>query len=224
MALEGQLAEALAFNAPYVIDRLIKNQVTDDSALAERLFTEAKKYLVLCAATPDVSFGMWSAMVDEAWHAFVLFTTEYAEFGQRYFGQYVHHAPVSDHGGSEGAAEGSRPQNAASFNAFRQRYEELYGHPLPDVWYDGNNVASSSRVINERAGSLTVLVDDGTVHLVDDSEGIVLSVNDVALEAIDFIARMDGFYVRELPGDVTTEEKIGVIQPLVRLGVLRLAP
>ncbi|ORB20894.1 hypothetical protein BST36_17685 [Mycolicibacterium moriokaense] len=67
-------------------------------------------------------------------------------------------------------------------------------------------------------------MDDGTVHLVDDSEGIVLSVNDVALEAIDFIARVDGFYVRELPGGVTTEEKIGVIQPLIRLGVLRLAP
>jgi hypothetical protein len=107
--------------------------------LAEQPFTEAKKYLVLCAATPDTLFGMPSVMVDEAWRTFVLFTTEYTEYGHRYFGQYVHHAPVGEHGGPEGT--GGRPQEAASFNDFRQRYEELYGHPLPDVWYDDNSVA-----------------------------------------------------------------------------------
>jgi hypothetical protein len=128
----GQLEEALAFNAPYVIDRLVKNRVIDNPALAEQLFTEAKKYLVLCAATPDTLFGMPSVMVDEAWHTFVHFTTEYTEYGHRYFGQYVHHAPAGENGSPEGT--GGRPQEAASFNDFRQRYEVLYGHPLPDGW------------------------------------------------------------------------------------------
>jgi len=212
----------LSYRAPFVIDRLVKNRVTDDPALAEQLFTEAKKYLVLCAATPDMLFGMHSAIVDAAWHTFVLFTTEYAEYGHRYFGQYVHHAPAGDHGGPEGTAAGCRPQETASFNDFRQRYEELYGHPLPLLWYDGHNLAPTSRVINEKR--LTVLPDDATVHLVDDSGATVLSVSELAREAVEFIAATGGFYVRELPGDITDEEKVGVIEPLIRQGVLRLAP
>ncbi|MGE2719574.1 hypothetical protein [Mycolicibacterium celeriflavum] len=63
-ALEGRLEEALAFDAPYVIDRLVRDRVAVTPMVAEQLFTEAKKYLVLCAATPDKSFGMFLAMVD----------------------------------------------------------------------------------------------------------------------------------------------------------------
>ncbi len=222
--LEGRLAEALAFNAPFVIDRLVKDRVADTPAFAEELFTEAKKYLVLCEATPDMTFGMCSAIVDEAWHAFILFTAEYTEYGRRYFGNYVHHSPADNYQTVEATVTGGRPQKEASFNEFRQRYEELYGHPLPAVWYDDRSVAPSCRVINDKAGTLTVTVDDHTAHLTDDSGNTVLAVNELALEALDFIARTPDFYVRELPGDLTGEEKAGVIAPLVRLGVLRLAP
>jgi hypothetical protein len=224
VVLEGRLEEALAFNAPFVIDRLVKDRVADTPAFAEELFTEAKKYLVLCEATPDMTFGMCSAIVDEAWHAFILFTAEYTEYGRRYFGNYVHHSPADNYQTVEPSAAGGRPQKEASFNEFRQRYEELYGHPLPAVWYDDSSVAPSRRVINDKAGALTVSVDHHTAHLGDDSGNTVLSVNELALKALDFIARTPDFYVRELPGDLTGEEKAGVIAPLVRLGVLRLAP
>ncbi|BBY57590.1 hypothetical protein [Mycolicibacterium sarraceniae] len=50
--LEARLEEALTFTAPCVTDRLVRDGVTDDPAEAEQLFTEAKRYLVLCAATP----------------------------------------------------------------------------------------------------------------------------------------------------------------------------
>jgi hypothetical protein len=224
VVLEGRLEEALAFNAPFVIDRLVKDRVADTPAFAQELFTEAKKYLVLCEATPDMTFGMCSAIVDEAWHAFILFTTEYTEYGRRYFGSYVHHSPADNYQTVDRAENAGRSPKEASFNEFRQRYEELYGHPLPAVWYDDNSVAPSRRVINDKAGTLTVTIDDHTAHLSDDSGNTVLSVNELASEALDFIARMPDFYVRELPGDLTGEEKAGVIAPLVRLGVLRLAP
>ena len=77
VTLDGRLEHALAFTAPCVIDRLVADRVTDTPAEAEQLFTEAKRYLVLCAATPEMSFGMHSAMVDAAWHTFILFTAEY---------------------------------------------------------------------------------------------------------------------------------------------------
>jgi hypothetical protein len=59
---------------------------------------------------------------------------------------------------------------------------------------------------------------------VDDNGNTVLSVDQLARETINFIVGTPDFYVRELPGGLTDEEKVGVIQPLVRPGVLRLAP
>lgn len=179
---------------------------------------------MLNAATPDKSFGMFSAMVDEAWHAFVLFTTEYMEFGHRYFGDYIHHAPARERGAPDATAVGGLPQGTDPFDGFRQRYEELFGHSLPAVWYDGNSVAPSSRVINDKTGALTVVVDGNTIHVIDDTKDIVLSVNELAGEAVDFVISTHDFYVRELPGGLTEEEKVAMVRPLVRLGVLRLAP
>ncbi|WP_445168864.1 glycine-rich domain-containing protein [Mycolicibacterium sp. Dal123E01] len=216
--LEPQLEQALAFPAPFVIDRLVKDRVTDTPAEAELLFTEAKRYLVLCEATPQKSFGMHSAVVDQAWHAFILFTAEYTDFGNRFFGGYVHHSPVVDH---DSAAQPG--PNAGSFNDFQSRYEELFGQPLPAVWYDDTSVAPSRRVISARAGTLTVDAADDTVELINDTGDSVLSVNALAREAVDFIAHHPDFYVRELPGGLTDDEKVGLIQPLVRTGVLRMA-
>jgi hypothetical protein len=224
VVLEGRLAEALAFNAPFVVDRLVKDRVAATPAFAEELFTEAKRYLVLCEANPDMTFGMCSAMVDEAWHAFILFTAEYTEYGRRYFGTYVHHSPADNYQTVEPPAVGGRPQKEASFNEFRQRYEELYEQPLPAVWYDDSSVAPSRRVINDKAGTLAVTVEDHIAHLTDDSGNVVLSVNELACDALDFIARTPDFYVRELPGGLAGDEQAGLIAPLVRLGVLRLAP
>ncbi|WP_156616946.1 hypothetical protein [Mycobacterium sp. 852014-52144_SCH5372336] len=213
----------MAFEAPYVIDRLVRDRVVATRASAEQLFTEAKKYLVLSAATPDKSFDMSSAMVDEAWHAFVLFTAEYTDFSQRYFGSYVHHAPAGERGGPETTIlDGS--QEMASFDDFCRRYEELFGQPLPGIWYDSDNVTPSTRVVNDMAQTLAIAAQDHTVHVVDGTGNTVLSVDEIAIEAVEFIVNMHTFYVRELPGDLTAAEKVGLIQPLIRLGVLRMAP
>jgi hypothetical protein len=217
VALEGRLEQALAFTAPFVIDRLVMDRVADTPAEAEQLFTEAKRYLVLCDATPEMSFGMHSAVVDEAWHAFILFTAEYTEYGQRYFGSCLHHAPVVDQ-------QPGPPGEVASFSDFQQRYEQLFGQSLPAVWYDDTGVDPPRRVINDRAGTLTVGIDGDTVQLIDVTGASVLSVNALALEALDFIAQNRDFYVRELPGGLTDDEKVSVVQPLVRSGVLRVAP
>jgi hypothetical protein len=216
--LSARLEEALAFTASYVLDRLVKDRVTDTTAEAEQLFTEAKRYLVLCAATPCMSFGMRSAMVDAAWHTFILFTAEYTAYGHRYFGDYLHHLPVGDDDTEE------RLLKVGSFNDFQQRYEELFGQALPAIWYDDTSVIPSRRVINDGAGILTADSDYHTVRLIDDTGSAVLYVDALARDAVDFIARTRDFYVRELPGGLTDEEKVGVVRALVRSGVLRLAP
>jgi len=35
--------------------------------------------------------------IDEMWHAFLLCTEDYAEFCQRFFGEFLHHVPNPDH-------------------------------------------------------------------------------------------------------------------------------
>ncbi|WP_319430535.1 hypothetical protein [Mycobacterium sp. RTGN5] len=216
--LDGRLEHALMFTAPYVIDRLVMDRVTETPAEAEQLFAEAKRYLVLCAVTPEMSFGMYSSMVDAAWHTFILFTAEYAEYGHRYFGDYLHHSPVDDH-------DTEAPlRKVGSFNDFQQRYQELFGQPLPALWYDDISVVPTRRVINDRAGILIADSDYHTVRLIDGTGATVLYVDALARDAVDFIARTRDFYVRELPGDLTDDEKVGVVQALVRSGVLRVAP
>jgi hypothetical protein len=219
VVLGPQLEQALAYPAPFVVDRLVKDRVTDTPEEAEELFTEAKRYLVLCEATPEKSFGMHSAMVDQAWHAFILFTSEYADFGHRFFGTYLHHSPVVEHD-----ATAEPPPNVASFADFQSRYEELFGHALPSVWFDDTSIATTRRVVHDSAETLTVGIDNDLVELIDSSGAPVLSVNALAADAVTFIAQTPDFYVRELPGGLTDEEKVGLVQPLVRSRVLRLAP
>ena len=83
----------LRFEAPYLIEKLVKDRIVDTADEGEALFAEAKKFLILSYMDSDVSWNMYSTRVDEAWHQFVLFTSQYVDFCHRYFGEYLHHNP-----------------------------------------------------------------------------------------------------------------------------------
>jgi hypothetical protein len=161
---------------------------------------------------------MHSLRVDEAWHQFILFTAQYAEFCARYFGRYVHHSPSN-------APKVERAEDipVASFAEFRARYEELFGSPLPDVWYDERSLTPLRRVLNEHAGRLTLRADGDAIDLLAPNGEVVLTVNDVAGEALAFVARTGAFHVRELPGELTDDEKVALAAALVRCRILRVA-
>ncbi|ETW24275.1 hypothetical protein [Mycobacterium gastri] len=237
--LDDNLREALTFDAPYVLDRLLSDRVVETRAQAEELFTEVKKYLVLSELSHDMVIGMYSEMVDAAWHAFILFTSQYADYGHRYFGHYLSHAPTihsgSGYDGQFGAAVEkrrpgiSRPRRRArkksTFTDFRERYETLFGQPLPYVWHDIGFITVNRRMlVDDRAGPLTLALGDGQVSLFRTNGTAVLSVNDIATAALQFIIAKGAFYVRELPGGLTDDEKIGLAQALVRSGALKVAP
>ncbi|MBY0442970.1 MAG: hypothetical protein K2Q25_12690 [Mycobacteriaceae bacterium] len=216
--LDDAMRQALAFQAPYVIDRLIKDHVADTHEHAGQLFTEAKKYLVLCKLTPEVTLDMYSVMVDHAWHTFILFTQEYADYGHRFFGHYLEHCPTIGQ-----PRDLDAPQHGSTFDDFKHHYETLYRQPLPKVWYDIESITLNRRVrLNEKIGPLVVTRHDDTVELCDQAGWRMLSVNDLAYPALDFLTRTPIFYVRELPGDLTDEEKLGLAQALARTHVLRV--
>ena len=210
--------QVLHFDAPYLIEKLVKDRIVDTAAEGEALFAEAKKYLILSYIDSDVSWDMYSRRVDEAWHQFVLFTSQYVDFCHRYFGQYLHHNP------SNAPEVPGRPElKRSTFEGFRAAYESFFGEPVPDVWMDDRSVSLSRRVINDNAGATRVSVEDEMACLAGPGGRIDVVVNEIAREALEFISCTSAFYVRELPGVLTDEEKVGLVATLVEHRVLRRA-
>jgi hypothetical protein len=209
--------DALDFDAPYLIEKLVKDHVADSADQGRALFTEVKRYLVLNQVDRTKSWKMYSLRVDEVWHQFVLFTVEYFAFCDKYFGHYAHHAPSNapDPGFGHRAPE-------ATFAEFSDRYREMFGVELPDVWDDSTSVTPHRRIVNERAGQLEVGSTDSMVDLIGRNGRILFSVNEIARDALRFIAGTGAFYVRELPGDLSDDEKVALIATLVDMKLLRV--
>ncbi|SIT58660.1 conserved hypothetical protein [Mesorhizobium prunaredense] len=151
-----------------MIERLVKDRIVGTADEGEALFAEAKKFLILSYTDSDVSWNMYSTRVDEVWHQFVLYTSQYIGFCQRYFGEYLHHNPSN-----APEAPGRRELRPSTFEGFRARYESFFGEPLPDVWLDGRSVSLSHRVFNDNAGRSQVSVEDGMATLAGPAAGLM---------------------------------------------------
>lgn len=215
---DSALDDIFAFEAPYLIEKLIKNSIVDTTDEAEELFREVKRYLFLCDQDDYRVWNMYSLRVDEAWHQFILFTRQYIEFSERYFGRYVPHNPSN-----APKVDTDRPVEKTSFTQFCARYEELFGEPLPDIWFDEKYVTLDRRLFTRWAGPLTTRVDGEMVELRNADGDVLFAVNDLALPALEFIARTGAFYVRELPGGLDDDEKVALATALVESRVLRSA-
>jgi hypothetical protein len=210
-------SRALAYKAPFLVEKLVKDHVVDDADEALVLFREVKRYLVLTAHHRDVAWSMYSLRVDSIWHQFILFTTQYIDYCRDNFGRYVQHAPST-----APRVEGARSGSASTFELFRAQYRELFGEELPDLWYDEKNVTINTRIVNARAGAMRVRLDD-MVTLLDGSGDPLFAVEDVAGPALEFIARTGTFFVRELPGAIRDDQRVALIATLVEHKVLDLA-
>ena len=211
-------SDALAYEAPFLIERLLKARIAETAEEAEALFLEVKKYTVLVRSDTTRIWDMHSLRVDEAWHQFILFTPQYTDFCQRFFGLYIHHSPSN-----APQSERAKAVPVAPFAEFRDRYQKLFGAPLPDVWYDERSITLERRVLNERAGLLALRDDREGIDLVAPDGDVLLTVNEFARKALAFIAQTGAFHVRELPGELSDEEKIALIATLVEYRILRVA-
>jgi hypothetical protein len=216
----SHVADVVAYQAPYLIEKLLKNCVVDTAEEGEDLFREVKRYLVLADLDKHKSWNMYSLRVDEAWHQFILFTRQYIEFCQRYFGRYLQHNPSN---APKPEAQCSRPNEKTTFDEFHARYREVFGEPLPHVWYDENTVTLDRRLFSRWAGPLTVRPAGDVVELLNAEGTSLFAVNDLARHALEFIAHTGAFYVRELPGGLDDEEKVALAAALVACKVLRAA-
>ncbi len=72
-----------------VVRLMREHGVSEEEAKAAVI--ETCRFLALCAAYPEKQF-VPSPMVDNGWHAFILFTREYANYCSR-LGRFIHHCP-----------------------------------------------------------------------------------------------------------------------------------
>ena len=103
----------------------MKDCIAETPDEAERLFTEVKRYLILAALDPARVWHMYSLLIDECWHQFILFTREYMDFCRQYFGRYVPHAPSN-----APEVKPAGPAEQTTFKQFAERYEAMFGLPL----------------------------------------------------------------------------------------------
>jgi hypothetical protein len=78
---------------PGLRERFAREHAQLSPAQTEQIFGALKGYFRLCARANGRMVAMPSHAVDEAWHLFLLWTREYAEFCQGAFGRFLHHAP-----------------------------------------------------------------------------------------------------------------------------------
>jgi hypothetical protein len=144
-AAPASLAEVLAFRHPGVIRRYCKDHGAS-AAEAEEVFREMLKWLYLgsrcpadgeatagCVMTPDI------VKLDWMWHAFLLFTADYAAFCDRYFGSFLHHVP-EDEADEPASPEGVREQLGRQY----LRVYDVLGEQTLLAWYDECRYAATA--------------------------------------------------------------------------------
>src|SRR5262245_48977238 len=138
------LAEVLAYRHPGVVRRYAREQHVSREE-AEEVFREMLKWLYLCGRglREDVACAMTAeiARLDEMWHTFLMFTRDYADFCERYFGFFLHHVPNEDEEEvSEGRAETVREQFERQFGLV---YDVL-GEDTLRRWYEEERYAAAT--------------------------------------------------------------------------------
>jgi hypothetical protein len=220
MATNSAAFASLTYEAPFLVEKLLKERIAETENEANALIREVKRYIFLVQSDSAKTWEMYSLRIDEAWHQFVLFTAEYIEYGRQFFGGYIDHSPSN----APKHDAGIEPKAATTFDEFRHHYTALFGEELPDLWYDERSITLNRRILNDHQGTdtLRLSIAHEVREIRDESGQVLFAINSVGHTALEFIFSTSTFYVRELPGDLSGEEKVALISTLVQLRLLRV--
>lgn len=121
--------ELVAHDAPFLREKLLSDGIFASEEAFESAFLEWKKYMALTKW--EGPLAMTSKDVDAVWHQYILFTRQYRDFCDAFFGHFVHHAPATP---SEPLAQGSRQR-------FQDAYEHMFGL-LHSIWTGSSDCKS----------------------------------------------------------------------------------
>jgi hypothetical protein len=141
------LDEVLSYRHPGVVRRFAQDH---HAALpeAEAVFQEMLKWLYLCyRGVTDEPEGFACSMtaelvqIDWMWHTFLLYTSDYADFCERYFGFFLHHVPEED--GTEVSLD-EEAVRAQLQRQFALVYDVLGANTLTE-WYGRSRYAAPGK-------------------------------------------------------------------------------
>lgn len=98
--------------------------------------TEFKKFLTLVKKYPG-PFAIPSKKVDDVWHAFMLFSSQYRKFCENTYGKYIDHQPNT----------AQSPVPLSALTNFYRSYEEEYGN-VPAIWYEDYDQNTAQQLKN----------------------------------------------------------------------------
>ena len=146
----AELDLVMAYQHPDVVARFLKSWNVSE-AEAQEIFDDLKRWLWLSALsiqeTPPgerpqpLAIINSMILVDEMWHAFILYTKDYTKFCLDHFGFYIHHGPTTMAQKAEAQAEAEK--DPAAFQAkieaeFADQFSYIYDRLGPETltkWY-----------------------------------------------------------------------------------------
>jgi hypothetical protein len=103
----------------------------EDMVILEK---ELKRYFIISelnrSEETKSGFGMFSRDVDKLWHAFILFTQDYAQFCTTCVNHFIHHNPKTEIDRSPEKKQQSRE----NFLEFVKLYEETFQEEIHPIW------------------------------------------------------------------------------------------
>jgi hypothetical protein len=91
----ASLKKVLAYRNPAVVERFRGDYPVSKKA-ADAIWLDALRWLWLAGTYPQaLVVGESMTVIDEMWHAFMLFSADYTAFCDEHFGRYLHHAPTT---------------------------------------------------------------------------------------------------------------------------------
>lgn len=134
------LAQVMAYNNDAVVARFLKEfDITQHEA--DVLFDDLKRFLWLSTVTNGPIAP--SPVIDDAWHVFIFFTADYADFCSGLFGRFLHHRPDRPNDLPDGGAAVRRTIAAIEghFGGFKN-LSANWAFPGMDCW--GGSCSSDS--------------------------------------------------------------------------------
>jgi hypothetical protein len=107
-----------------VIARLMR-KLQWDQEYAEQVVGEYRRYMALAALYPGESHAP-SPLVDEVWHAHLMFTRDYRDFCYLLTSEFIDHCP------GRGGEDVERLNVA--YDTTLARYREQFGEPPTNIW------------------------------------------------------------------------------------------
>ncbi len=145
------LEEVLAYQNKNILHRFKQASpwFQGTEADAELIFEDLKRFLWLYATIeekrrknpeldlPDISIANAMAVIDEMWHAFILYTDLYIKFCDEYLGAFMHHPVPCEKFIANIKKMGFEEANELFVSEMVECIYEYFGEEIAVRWFDG---------------------------------------------------------------------------------------